>query len=146
MRPGPLFEIEEASLARLRRVFARLRDLANRKLYVKVGKRIVEQTLRRFESKTDPEGKPWKRWSPNYTAPKHASHTLLKDTHTLHKAVAQNARDKFLIRDNTLVIGVDVAYAAPVQAARPFFGMGPADSREVMDLIEQQAIEAISGH
>jgi phage gpG-like protein len=135
------FGVELSSAGRLLRVFERLARVADRRLYGRVGDVIVALTKARFQTKTDPEGIRWKKWSKEYAKTRGAGHSLLVgDTHKLERGI--EAR----IAGSRLTIGVMGAdYAAAVHRKRPFMGLGPREELLVMRSIEDRMMEAIDG-
>lgn len=134
------FGVELSSAGRLLRVFERLARVADRRLYAEVGDKIVALTRGRFQTKTDPEGIRWKKWSKQYAATRGSGHSLLEDSGDLERGIESR------IAGERLTIGVLGAdYAAAVQRTRPFMGLGPREERLVMMGIEDRVMEAIDG-
>lgn len=128
-----------SSHGRLLRVFEALgRATSDRSMLADVAQEVVERTKARFETKTSPEGLPWKQWSDGYAATRTGGHSLLHDTGDLERGI--EAR----VSGRTAAIGVDNApYAVEVHKTRPFMGISPSDEREIMQMIENRAMEAI---
>jgi phage virion morphogenesis protein len=101
--------------------------------------------------KYDPDGQPWRPWSPTYRAPKHGGHTLLKLTGTMAKRVRRTLGAK------RIQVGTSVVYGAVHQfghtftnafgrgitvhvPARPYLGWGP-DERDGADTVFQSWME-----
>lgn len=101
--------------------------------------------------KYDPDGQPWRPWSPTYRAPKHGGHTLLK----LTGAMARRTRRTRGVKK--IEVGTSVIYGNVHQhghtftnafgrgitvhvSARPIFGWGP-DERDGVDSEFQTFLE-----
>lgn len=133
------FQIAIPSAGRILRVFQRLRALANRDLYAKVGEEIVKRTKARFKTKRSPEGLRWKDWSDAYAASRPSGKTLLIDEGDLERSIESR------VAGERLQIYSTRDYAGFVNKTRPFFGISASDEAEVMDLIESSARGAFDG-
>lgn len=91
-----------------------------------VAEKHREQTLWRFISKTDPLGRPWKKWSAAYAKTRGVEHSLLVASGDLLRSLHQGIYEQ----GNDLVFGTDVPYAENVQEdesgndKRAFLGIG----------------------
>lgn len=71
--------------------------------------------------KYDPDGQPWKPWSPKYRAPKHSGHTLLKLSGDMAKRVRRT------LGARRIEVGTTAVYGAVHQFGHTFtnaFGKG----------------------
>lgn len=107
------------------------------------GNLLVAMVRNRIHKKKyDPDGRPWRPWSPRYRAPKHGGHTLLK----LTGAMANRTRRTRGIK--RISVGTSVIYGAVHQfghtftnafgrgikvrvPARPYLGWGPEERNAV---------------
>ncbi len=92
-----------------------------------VAEKHREQTRRRFTTKTDPLGRPWKKWSDSYAKTRGAQHSLLVSSGDLLKSLGDGSIRK---DGHDLEFGSDVPYAKSVQETatgedkRPYLGIG----------------------
>ena len=112
------------------------------------GDRIKRKSMECFRKEQDPEGRPWKPWSPAYRAlvlsgqmrpkgkKKHLSHKILQDTGELRRSI--NTR---VFRDR-VIIGSNLEYADKHQLglgvpARPFIGVTRDDMTFIRKKLKQ---------
>jgi phage gpG-like protein len=132
-----MFEVHGAD--RLDRVLDRLSKVGSPVVVQRLADLTVRRTKERFVTKRDPDDERWKDWSDAYEATRPARASMLMNSRKLLRSIeARVAGDR-------IQIGSDRDYAAPVQAIRPFFGVGQADEDELMDLLERQVTEAFNG-
>jgi phage virion morphogenesis protein len=106
----------------------------------------------RIESKKyDPDGRPWRPWSPTYQAPKHGGHTLLKLSGDMQRRIRRTRGVRKMEVGTTAVYGnvhqhghtFTNAFGRGIKAhvpARPIFGWGP-DERDGVDSEFQTFLE-----
>lgn len=112
------------------------------------GDRIKRKSMECFRKEQDPEGRPWKPWSPAYRAlvlsgqmrpkgkKKHLSHKILQDTGELRRSI--NTR---VFRDR-VIIGSNLEYADKHQLgigvpARLFIGVTRDDMTFIRKKLKQ---------
>ena len=84
-------------------------------------RRLAERRVLR--TKQDPEGRPWKKWSPRYAATRTAKHSLLVDTKRLSRSFRSSASPAGRVAK----VWNTAPYAGYVHDKRPIFGIGPAE-------------------
>lgn len=132
-----MFTVDGAD--RLDRILARLAKVGSRATVIRLADELVERTKARFQTKRSPSGDRWKPWSEEYAATRPPGASLLIDDGDLMRSI--EAR----VANDTIQIGSTVDYAGAVQARRPFFGIGPEDETELMDMLESEVAGAFSG-
>lgn len=96
-----------------------------------ISKLLLEQTRRRFKTKTDPDGAAWAPWSDNYAATRSARHSLLIDSRALLNSI------KATTRQTGVAVTSDRVYAARQNAVRTFLGMGEQDTEQLEKLVDK---------
>ena len=110
-------------------------------LYASLGAELESQTRRRIEDeRTDPEGNPWKEWSPRYALTRHANHNLLQNEGKLVDSF--NA----LAEDHQVQVGTILPYGAIHQfggeavgmniPARPYLGVSAENADDLLLVAE----------
>ena len=134
--------IEVEGLEEVKGAFASISAFDGRKLLRQVGELIVAQTeVRIRDTKRDPDGEPWKPWSPTYEQTRLPHHSLLMDTGADGSPDALLNSIEMRPRGRTkVVVAPDsrVGYAEFVQADRPFMGLGSEDLSEIEDTVESE--------
>lgn len=123
----------------------RMLHLDKRGLLDAVGAEVESQVRRRISAeKTDPGGKPWKAWSPNYAKTRHGGQSLLQsEGHLLDSITYLVAVD-----GSSVDIGSNLVYAAiqnfggakvgkPNLPARPYLGLSAANRNDVRSTVVQ---------
>lgn len=95
---------------------------------------ILESAVKRrlADEKEDPEGKPWKPWSPEYAKTRKAHHSLLINTGSLRDDIASEVSGA-----TQLTVFTVREYGGYVQATRPYMGA----SKDNLAEVEQAAID-----
>lgn len=104
----------------------RLERLPTRAFMQGLADAAFKQTHKRFDTKTDPDGRAWKPWSARYRkrgAPFHSRHTMLHLSGDM-----QNAIEIGQVSDSRAVLQVEgIPYAVRQNSSRQFIGFADND-------------------
>jgi len=107
---------------------------------------MESQTRRRLQdTKKDPDGSPWAKWSTEYAATRGGQHSLLVSSQALLDDVASDFGRGFAR------VFSSMEYAATHQhgrtedgiPARPYLGIGAGDAREIEDVCTDWMVGAL---
>ena len=138
-------EVSLAGLLPAKRMLDRLSRLDTQRLLTQVGGELEAQTRERLsETKTAPDGKPWKPWSRRYAARAKPNAKLLERTGKMIDSIA------FEVGDDAVTVGSNMIYAAVHQfgsvfgplnkgqgriPARPFLGVSDENVEDIGALV-----------
>ena len=129
-------EVSLAGLLPAKRMLDRLSRLDTQRLLTQVGGELEAQTRERLsETKTAPDGKPWKPWSRRYAARAKPNAKLLERTGKMIDSIA------FEVGDDAVTVGANMVYAATHQCgrgnipARPFLGVSDENVEDIGALV-----------
>lgn len=121
-------ELDTSQIDRLRAAVSRLRQRMSdtERLTAAMGPVLQRQTQTRItDEKTDPSGKPWKKWSPSYAATRNATHSLLIDTRAMVNTI------EWRMSGDEVTVGSSRPYAGYVDNVRQFVGLSDGNEREL---------------
>lgn len=126
--------VDDSEVRILDKRIDRLPQLDRTELLDGIGELVASQTRHRIkEEKTEPSGKPWRQWSPDYAKTRKAHHSLLIN----EGAPGLLESIQFLVTgDDRVEIGSDRIYAAVHQSDRTYLGLSAGNENELRDTIE----------
>ena len=129
-------EVSLTGLLPAKRMLDRLSRLDTQRLLTQVGGELEAQTRERLsETKTAPDGKPWKPWSRRYAARAKPNAKLLERTGKMIDSIA------FEVGGDAVTVGSNMVYAATHQfgrgniPARPFLGVSDENVEDIGALV-----------
>lgn len=138
---GKAFRIDLRELDTLKALLAKMSSMDIEELEKSLGVTLESNTQERFETKKDPDGIPWKKWSDKYAkkASRDSRRNLLTGPKShLKKSIA------FESRSDGLYVGSTMVYARVHQdgwqkkniPARPYLGVGRTDEYDLEKTVE----------
>lgn len=112
-------------------------DFNRRALLAALAETVRKQTIRRFATKTAPDGSKWAPLKPSSVRGRRTPSDILVDTGRLRNSIASK------VYGNTAEIGTNVFYGKFHQfgtrkmVARPFLGISPSDAAELRRVAER---------
>jgi phage virion morphogenesis protein len=95
------------------------------------------QTLRRFATKTAPDGRPWAPRKASRRSKRKSGSGLLVDTGRLRNSIGSKIYGLEAEVGTNVFYGKYHQYGTKKMVARPFLGIGEQDAAEIVKIIEQ---------
>ncbi|MFW6087001.1 MAG: phage virion morphogenesis protein [Myxococcota bacterium] len=128
---GAALDIDLREYDRLQRAILGLSQTRFQDLMDAIGTEVESQTRRRIdEEKEDPEGTPWRPWSPEYAKTRGAHHSLLVNERHLMDSITHN------VLGTELEVGSSLVYAGVHQKSRPYLGLSGENEADVLAVVD----------